>query len=287
MRVPIRVGAYGATAGTSEVRVAGQVAFLADEYSGLVLVDVADPSLPEYLAGIDFGFEENARCVDVEGSRVVCGTNNFGGGNLKFCTTLPGVPIQLTASFTAYGAVSSVDLRDGICYAAIIEDWDCAIECVKASDPYHPQLLSRVQMEWLGSLCVDGNHVLCAVEQDGLRIYDFSNLLAPVLIGALDTPGRALAIAVAGEYAYVADGEEGVQIVDVTEPQNPLWIGTLRPHDDCFVRTQPEVGGGFLYVADEHWNTIHTYDIADPANPALEIDQAEKVVAFEASSASD
>ncbi len=267
--VPIRIGTYDAVAGTNEVRVAGKTAFLADEYSDLVLVDVTVPSQPEYLAGIDFGFEESARCVDVEDSQVVCGTNNFGGGNLKFCTTLPGVPIQLDASFMAYGAVSSVELQNGICYAATVEDWDCSVECVDASDPHHPQLLSRVQMEFLGSLCVKGDYVLCAVQAEGLWIYDFSNPYAPARVGLLDTPGLARAVAVAGGYAFVADDEAGVQIVDVTDPHDPQWVGTLRPHDDCIVSTRPEVQGNRLYVTDENWNTIHTYDITDPANPVL------------------
>lgn len=264
--VPILVGAYRDLAGVNEVRGAGDVVFLADEYGGLVAVDVTDPSQPAYLAGVDV--EGNERCVDVENALVACGTNYYAGGNLEFYTTLPGAPLQHTSSHIAYGAAGTVALRQGIAYAAVVEDdWHC-IECVKASDPYHPQLLSRVPMEaQLASLCVDGGTVLCAVGSEGLHIYDYSNLLAPQMIASLDTPGRASAIAAAGGYAYIADGQAGVQIVDLSDPHNPGWVGTLRPHDDCVVSARPEIHEGRLYVADENWNTITTYDLADPAAP--------------------
>jgi hypothetical protein len=265
---PMLVGAYGEATGANEARVSDHVAFLADEYDGLVLVDVATPSLPKYLAGINLDGAE--RCVDVENTRVVCGTDRYGGGNLEFFTTLPGTPIQHTASYIAPGAVAAVTLQDAICYAVALEDDYGAVECVKVGDPYHPQFLSRTMLEpWLSSVCVDGEYVLCALRYDGLRVYDFTNPSVPALIGQLDTPGSASAISVAGDYAYVADGGGGLQIVDLTEPQNPAWVGTLRPHADSAFYTKPEVSGNLLYVEDYNWNTIYTYDITEPTAPVL------------------
>ena len=42
------------------------------------------------------------------------------------------------------------------------------------------------------------------------------------LVGSCDTPGSADGVAVAGNYAYVADMLSGLRIIDVTNPQSPI-----------------------------------------------------------------
>ncbi|MBI2202098.1 MAG: hypothetical protein HYU43_09195, partial [Armatimonadetes bacterium] len=37
--------------------------------------------------------------------------------------------------------------------------------------------------------------------------------------------GRAYDVAVQGQYAYVADGDAGLQVIDVSNPVNPVRVG--------------------------------------------------------------
>lgn len=74
------------------------------------------------------------------------------------------------------------------------------------------------------------------------------------LVGSLDTPGSARDVEVVGTLAYVADGESGLQIIDISNPAAPTFresfdtsdyaynvelVGTLayspsrRRHDRC------------------------------------------------------
>ena len=46
-------------------------------------------------------------------------------------------------------------------------------------------------------------------------------------VGGYDTSGYALGVAVAGNYAYVADGDAGLQVIDVSNPANPRAGGRL------------------------------------------------------------
>jgi hypothetical protein len=64
---------------------------------------------------------------------------------------------------------------------------------------------------------VDGKgYVAC--DTAGLVVLGMSNLVSPTWVGQYDTAGNAARVAVAGRYAYVADGAEGIEVVDVAPP---------------------------------------------------------------------
>ncbi|MDP6796866.1 MAG: hypothetical protein QGG33_03490, partial [Candidatus Krumholzibacteria bacterium] len=67
--------------------------------------------------------------------------------------------------------------------------------------------------------------------------------------GSVDTPGTARSVAVSGNYAYVADGYSGLQIVDVSDPAAPLIIGSVDTPDTAF---GVAVAGNYAYVADRY-----------------------------------
>ena len=48
----------------------------------------------------------------------------------------------------------------------------------------------------------------------------------PTLAGGYDTSGYAQGVALSGGYAYVADYDEGLVVVDVSDPTNPARAGS-------------------------------------------------------------
>jgi hypothetical protein len=44
-------------------------------------------------------------------------------------------------------------------------------------------------------------------------------------VGFYDTPWFAWGVAVSGAYAYVADGDVGLQVIDVSNPSSPREVG--------------------------------------------------------------
>ena len=69
----------------------------------------------------------------------------------------------------------------------------------------------------------------------------------PDLLGAYNTPGWAQGVTVVGTTAYVADYESGLQIIDVSDPANPVWLGTYNTPHWAYSVT---VLGTTAYVAD-------------------------------------
>ena len=70
---------------------------------------------------------------------------------------------------------------------------------------------------------------------------------SPAEVGFHDTPGSAIGVAVAGDRAYVADGEEGLRVVDVSTPSSPAEVASHATSDFAWGVT---VVGDYVYVAD-------------------------------------
>jgi hypothetical protein len=70
---------------------------------------------------------------------------------------------------------------------------------------------------------------------------------------------------VRGEHAFIADGEAGLAIVDVSEPGAPKIVGTLELGG--FVNAV-EVAGDFAFVTDEEFG-VRQVLVKDPKAPVL------------------
>ncbi len=66
-------------------------------------------------------------------------------------------------------------------------------------------------------------------------------------MGFYDTPGTPYGVAVIGKYAYVADGDTGLRVVDVSTPSAPVEAGF---YDTPWSALRVAVAGGTIYVAD-------------------------------------
>lgn len=94
----------------------------------------------------------------------------------------------------------------------------------------------------------------------------YTNLVGPVSIGYVETPNYAESVLVKGDYAYVADTESGVQIIDISQPRSPqvvAFFDTARPVLDVAVSDD----GKTLFIVDER--NLYSIDITTPATPQV------------------
>jgi len=113
----------------------------------------------------------------------------------------------------------------------------------------------------------DGEYLYAAHAQ-GLSIFDVSDPSEPEEIGFVHTAGGAnppdgAGVAVAGNYAYVADGDNGLVIVDITDKTDPQKVGG---YDTTCYAYDVAVVGGYAYVADGY-NGLVIMDITDKTDP--------------------
>ena len=148
------------------------------------------------------------------------------------------------------------------------------LQVYDVSEPDQPVLVASVptQVRPRG-LAVSGDRAYVPAESDGVLILDVSRPDQPVVLGRAGTPGLARDVAPfergATRYLAVADGVEGVRILDVTDP---VRVGTVAVFDPSHARAADvravAIDGDVLAVADG----VRGYaavDLADPARPRL------------------
>ncbi|MGK7931313.1 MAG: cadherin domain-containing protein, partial [Microcystaceae cyanobacterium] len=87
----------------------------------------------------------------------------------------------------------------------------------------------------------------------------------PTLIGSYDTSGYAYDVEVVGNTAYVADDDDGLQIIDITTSSAPTLIGS---YDTSGYAYDVEVVGNTAYVADDD-DGLKIIDITTPSAPTF------------------
>ncbi|MFQ5427444.1 MAG: LVIVD repeat-containing protein [Thermodesulfobacteriota bacterium] len=101
---------------------------------------------------------------------------------------------------------------------------------------------------------------------NGFGVLEVSNPAAPVLTGRLYLEGgRGWAVDLQGNYAYVADREAGLKIVDITDPKSPAPVSNLP---GLKFSTSVAIKNKRAYVTDKYFG-LHVYDITDPSLPVL------------------
>src|SRR6266478_3648148 len=87
----------------------------------------------------------------------------------------------------------------------------------------------------------------------------------PVSIGnATNVPGGlALGVVVSNNYAYLANGYDGLRIYDVSDPTNPTNVGHINNGGYAEIVA---VSGNYAYLANRD-DGLRVYDVSDPSNP--------------------
>ena len=82
------------------------------------------------------------------------------------------------------------------------------------------------------------------------------------LVGHYDTAGNAYGVEVSGDYSYIADRENGLVVIDISDPENPYKVGGCDTNDAI----QVAVNNGYAYIADGNHGLV-VVNISDPENP--------------------
>jgi len=97
-----------------------------------------------------------------------------------------------------------------------------------------------------------------------LRIIDYSVPGAPDPIGELTLPGPIFDIQIVGNYAYIANYDDGLRVVDISNPAEPVEVGFFDTAGQSY---KIAIAGDFAFVADAE-NGLCIIDISDSAAPS-------------------
>lgn len=117
---------------------------------------------------------------------------------------------------------------------------------------------------------VVGEYVYLSAAQRGMYIYKLDGVNAS-FVAELNMTGDALDVAVKGDYAYLVTKQEGLQIANISDPYNPVWLEENSISTSGWAQSV-SAEGDYLAVGSGGGG-VYLYDISEtPEKPQL-IDQ--------------
>ena len=262
------------------ITLSGNYAYVADGNSGLLIIDISNPSNPTFKSHYDT--PGSVYGVALSGSYAYVADYNLGlwiidisdlskptfKGSYDTPSFASGVALSGNYAYVADGlsGLQIIDISNpenptfkGSCdtlgqafgvaisgnYAYVAGG--SSLQIIDISDPANPTFKGSYYTNYGASEVVLSDNYAYVAASAGLQIIDISDPSNPTFKGSYDTPGWAYAVALSENYAYVADFESGLQIIDISDPSNPTFKGLYDTPDHAYGVT---VSGNYAYVAD-------------------------------------
>ena len=257
-----------ALAGATDITVSGAYLYMTLQSSGMVILDISAPE--DTFVTSQFTADDVATSVRVDGSFAYISYNSVGIRALDI--TSKAEPFYDPTWIYDVSSGSSLGLfpNDNVIFLA---DNQIGLQKIDIADKANMQSLASydtpadaVALDVAGSyLYAVDNIVGNAPENEGLRIHQISASDQTTVFsykGFCATPGTANDIMVFGDYAYIADGDHGLQIVDISDKTNPEITGSVETIDNS---RGVFVNGNYGYIVNGTGLSI--IDITDKSNP--------------------
>ncbi len=256
----------------------GTVAYVADHYSGLQIIDVRNPEAPYIIGSVNTpGYAEG---VTFSNDGTVAYVADGGSGLQIIDVSNPAAPYILGSVDTPSSANGVTLSNDGT--LAYVADGYSGLQIIDVRNPEAPYIIGSVNTPGFSygvTLSNDGTLAYVVGGGSGLQIIDVSNPEAPYMIGSVNTPEEAYGVTLSndGTVAYVVGGtalwdmwvdpSSSLQIIDVSNPEAPYIIGSVNTLMHALGVTLSN-NGTLAYVAD-HYSGLQIIDVSNPEAPYM------------------
>jgi len=241
---PSGVGFYDTPGSAYSVAVLDNYAYVADEGSGLRIINVSNPASPTEVGFYDTS--GTAYGITVVGNYAYV-ADGWSGLHIIDVSN-PASPTEI-GFYNTPGIAFSTAVAGNYAYLAVAETG--FLHIIDVSNPASPTEVSSYVTAIPGTLsgvaAADNYAYVADSNYGGLHIIDVSNPTSPTKVGFYDSPGRPEKVALAGNYAYVADRWSGLRIINVSNPASPTEVSFYDTPGDA---QGVAVAGNYAYVAD-------------------------------------
>jgi hypothetical protein len=254
------------------VAVDGTRAIVHDAISGisyLEVIDIGAPATPALLGSVALGASGTVKGLALDGGRAYV-ADKAQGLKIYDITSAPTWRSTVRDTF----ASRRVALGNGI---TIVAGTDLAtntarLQVIDADDPTAPRVVGQLPTTVVAGstsgfldLAAQGNRIVAAMGSAGIWVIDATVANAPVVQGKYDTPGIAYAVALnaSGTVAYVADGLQGLKIVNLSNPATPTLAASLAVSG---IQQDVAASGSIAYLVDQTGRLV-TVDVASSTAP--------------------
>jgi hypothetical protein len=246
------------------VDVVGTIAYQAAWSSGLRVVSLDEPSSPSEIGAFDTpGF---SRSVTVDGMFAYVADSDSGLRIIDVSD--PAAPSE-EGHFDTDGVTNWVAVeRDGPSTYAYLADGPNGLLVLDVSSPASISAIgSQPTLDSANGVVLANDLAFVADLSGGLRIIDVTNPYAPTEEGVIETwPYDTNAVAVRGDFAFLAVGDEGdggLIVVDASTPSVPAVVSSFVGLDEALGIAVSD--DGYVFLSDEE--KLWMIDVSVPVAP--------------------
>ena len=247
--------------GAKGLLVSDDILFIAAASTGLMIVDISDPSHPETLSTVT-----GIHGIDVDlsqGYAYVAGIDSFSVIDVSD----PASPVRL-ATVMAGQSIYVVHVSEDTLY---VGDTSQGLLVYDVTDPASPEYIRTVSNTG-GIFDIDSHEdtLYLGCHGNGVKILDITDKQNPSLLTTYSNGGEAYGVASVYPLLLVADLQQGIEILDVSEPSSPTleasWT-TTHPH---------KIAGDaeFIYLADQD-DGLEVFVYGDNVEPVEQVEETE------------
>lgn len=258
---PILVGSYGEK-NTVDIEIDGGVAYLSNESDGISILDISD------IFTIDAGdiftptllkqYSENLSSQEITLQEKILYVADNNNGLHTIDVSSPLTPTH-QGHFPYFGDASGTVAKDGH-YLYVGDSGGMIV--VDMQDPNEPVVVAHESsLDSVNDIYIQGDLIYLA-RYGGLTIVSKEIPSKLQVLGGYSI-GNALRVYVLDQVAYVASSEQGLQIVDVSDPSHP---SLLRTYDALKSANGIWVADDIAYISSET-DGLEIIDVQDPSQP--------------------
>jgi len=259
------ISRYHPQRGCSYLAVSGNYAYVNGGIPGdenidhLIVIDISDPEAPVITGWC--GVDESMSGLAVEGDIVVASWMRGAGGLITFDVSDPADPQMLSIIGAGGNWSEDVFISGNTAYLGINVN---GLTAVDITDPENPIVLSSHvgAPKYFEAAAIYGDYAYIGGfnEHNGnLQILDISDPSNITEIVALADLGLAVKMAIQDEYLYATAYDQGVRILDISNPEEPSLVGTIVEG----LHGQISVSGDYAVTYDFEGG-FHLLNISDP-----------------------
>jgi hypothetical protein len=300
---PEPVSEYDTPGEAMGIFVKDTLAYIADYTGGLQIVNVGDPDNPSYAGSYNTRYRALDVFTEDNYAYIAEGFADITPGYLEIVNISNPAWPAFEGIFDTLGYCWNITMVDSIAYLTVGEEFGADFLAVNVSDPTNPVCIGgihgiyygfsltghlAVMGGWYPSLqilditdpgspqprgsyyrpaeitgvCASGDYVYTAAGPNGLWIASASG--NDDYLSYMDTGGTTDNLCISGDYCFMANMQRGLQIIDISNPLEPGYIGCF----DSLRALAVAVRGNLVYLTDTD-NKIDILGVSDPRSPGL------------------
>jgi len=208
-----------------DVRVRGDIAFVAGGPDGFYTLNVKDPNNPILLDNYSIPVSESFFSIDIDGNLAHLITDD------RWSIFDISDPTDIKFVNDGFGTnLKDVYAHGGMVYIAI----EGYVDIINCTDPYNFVILDFLSVSSnISSVWVEGRYLYAAEYTDGslktvFWVYDITDFTTPVLVGTETEKSQILDLYVDGDIGYAS--HDGWSLTfNLTDPTLPFWADWVGP----------------------------------------------------------